>query len=239
MAERLQKILSAAGVCSRRQAETYIAQGRVTVNGSPAVLGQQADRDTDTILVDGAPLPPAAAPVCILLHKPRGYVSTVSDDRGRPTAVSLVAGCGRRVYPIGRLDLHSEGLLLLTDDGELAHLVLHPSHQVEKVYRLMVSGQVAGCEERLAALRSLEDGTPIRPARVTCLERRGDRALLEAAICQGRNRQLRRMCAMEGLRVHRLVRLREGPIDLGSLPPGKWRYLTQQETAALRAAGQG
>ena len=132
MEERLQKLLSAAGVCSRRAAEDYLAAGRVTVNGETARLGQKADPDRDEILVDGRPLAPRATPVYILLNKPRGYVSTLSDEKGRKTVAELVADCGQRVYPVGRLDLDSEGLLLLTNDGEWAQHLLHPKHEVEK-----------------------------------------------------------------------------------------------------------
>ena len=161
MEERLQKLLSAAGVCSRRTAETYLIAGRVTVNGQTAHLGQRADPDRDEILVDGRPLAPRAEAVYILLNKPRGYVSTLSDERGRRTVAELVADCGSRVYPVGRLDLDSEGLLLLTNDGAWAQHLLHPKHEVEKTYHVSVFGPVA-------AVTDLE-GEPIRPARVEVL----------------------------------------------------------------------
>ena len=140
MEERLQKLLSAAGVCSRRTAETYLIAGRVTVNGQTAHLGQRADPDRDEILVDGYPLAPRAEAVYILLNKPRGYVSTLSDERGRRTVAELVADCGSRVYPVGRLDLDSEGLLLLTNDGDLLNALTHPRHEVEKHYEVRVRG---------------------------------------------------------------------------------------------------
>ena len=168
MEERLQKLLSAAGVCSRRAAETYLTAGRVTVNGEPARLGQRADPDRDEILVDGRPLAPRAKPVYILLNKPRGYVTTLSDEQGRKTVAELVADCGARVYPVGRLDLDSEGLLLLTNDGDWAQHLLHPSHEAEKTYHVSVFGPVAGAAARLAAMTDLE-GEPIRPARVEVL----------------------------------------------------------------------
>ena len=233
MEDRLQKILSAAGLCSRRTAEVWITLGRVTVNGAPAHLGQKADPVRDTILVDGKPLSPPPAAVCFMLHKPRGYVSTLSDPAGRPTVAELLADCGQRVYPVGRLDLWSEGLLLLTNDGALAHRLLHPSRRTDKRYQLTVSGRLEGCVRRLEALRTLEDGSSIAPAQVSLTGREGDRAILDITIHQGKNRQLRRMCAMTDLRVHRLVRLAEGPLSLGNLPSGKWRRLSAAELAAL------
>lgn len=236
MEERLQKLLSAAGVCSRRAAETYLTAGRVTVNGEPARLGQKADPDRDEILVDGRPLAPRAKPVYILLNKPRGYVTTLSDERGRKTVAELVADCGARVYPVGRLDLDSEGLLLLTNDGDWAQHLLHPSHEVEKTYHVSVFGPVAGAAARLAAMTDLE-GEPIRPARVEVLRQTARTAVLAVTIHEGKNRQIRRMCARCGLTVKRLRRVQEGPLKLGNLPSGKWRDLTENEVEALRTEG--
>lgn len=233
MEERLQKLLSAAGICSRRAAEAYITAGRVTVNGHPAVLGERADPDRDTILVDGRPLSPRSEKVYLMLHKPRGYVTTLSDEKGRPTAADLVADCGVRVWPVGRLDLNSEGLLLLTNDGDLTDRLLHPSGEVEKVYQVRVRGEVSGAAERLAAVTDLE-GERIRPARVRVLRTGSQRAELEIIIHEGKNRQIRRMCAACGLTVERLRRVREHTLELGDLPPGRWRYLTEGEIAALR-----
>ena len=236
MEERLQKLLSAAGVCSRRAAEDYLAAGRVTVNGEPARLGQKADPDRDEILVDGRPLTPRAKPVYILLNKPRGYVTTLSDERGRKTVAELVADCGARVYPVGRLDLDSEGLLLLTNDGDWAQHLLHPSHEVEKTYHVSVFGPVAGAAARLAAMTDLE-GEPIRPARVEVLRQTARTAVLAVTIHEGKNRQIRRMCTRCGLTVKRLRRVQEGPLKLGNLPSGKWRDLTENEVEALRTEG--
>ena len=238
MDERLQKILSAAGVCSRREAEELLRAGRVTVNGAAAVLGQRADPDRDAIALDGRPLPAPPERVCLMLNKPRGYVTTLSDERGRPTAAELVAGCGVRVYPVGRLDMDSEGLLLMTNDGALAQRLAHPSHRLEKEYLVTVTGALEGCAARLAALRRLEDGSPIAPARVAVRERRGGRWVLSVTIHQGRNRQVRRMCALAGLRVERLERVREGSLALGDLPRGRWRRLTAEEREALGASGR-
>ena len=235
MEERLQKLLSAAGVCSRRAAETYLTAGRVTVNGETAQLGQRADPDRDEILVDGRPLAPRGEPVYILLNKPRGYVTTLADERGRKTVAELVADCGQRVYPVGRLDLDSEGLLLLTNDGEWAQHLLHPRHEVEKTYHVSVFGPVAGAAARLAAVTDLE-GEPIRPARVEVLRQTARTALLAVTIHEGKNRQVRRMCAQCGLTVKRLRRVREGELELGDLPAGRWRQLTSDEVKALGTA---
>ena len=234
MEERLQKLLSAAGVCSRRTAEGYITAGRVTVNGLPAVLGQRADPERDEIRLDGRLLGTKAPSVYLMLNKPRGYVTTLSDEKGRPTAADLVKGCGVRVYPVGRLDLNSEGLLLMTNDGELAQRMTHPSHEVSKTYRVSVSGMVEGAAERLSALRDLE-GEAIRPARVSVLKTGGKTAELSVTIHEGKNRQVRRMCAACGLTVRRLCRVREHTLALGTLPSGSWRYLTEEEIRALRS----
>ena len=235
MEERLQKLLSAAGVCSRRTAESYITAGRVSVNGAPAELGQRADPDRDDIRVDGRPLSPKAELVYLMLNKPRGYVTTLSDEKGRRTVADLTADCGARVWPVGRLDLDSEGLLLMTNDGDLTRRLLHPSGEVEKTYHVTVRGVVAGAAERLAAIRDLE-GEPIRPAGVALLRRTGETAELAVTIHEGKNRQIRRMCAACGLTVKRLRRVREHTLELGELPVGTWRYLTAAEVAALRRA---
>lgn len=235
MEERLQKLLSAAGVCSRRAAEAYITAGRVTVNGAPAELGQRADPDRDDIRVDGQPMAGREELVYLLLNKPRGYVTTLSDEKGRRTVADLVAGCGARVYPVGRLDLDSEGLLLMTNDGELMQHLLHPSGEVDKTYIVSVYGPVAGAAERLSAVTEL-GGEPIRPALVEVLRRTGQTAELSVTIHEGKNRQVRRMCQACGLTVKRLRRVREHTLELGDLPAGKWRRLTAEEVAVLRKA---
>ena len=232
MKERLQKLLSAAGVCSRRAAEGYITAGRVTVNGETALLGQQADPETDDIRVDGVPLGREPEAVYLMLNKPRGYVTTVSDEQGRKTVMDLLTGVSTRVYPVGRLDRDSEGLLLLTNDGALTRL-LHPSHEVSKEYRVTVSGPVEHAAERLSRIRDVV-GLPIRPAEVRELSRKGNRAELSVIIHEGRNRQIRRMCAQCGLEVLRLQRVREHCLELGTLPLGQWRYLTAEEIAGLK-----
>ena len=233
MKERLQKLLSQAGLCSRRQAETWIQQGRVTVNGAPAQVGDRADPDTDEILVDGTALSRRVRRVCLLLNKPRGYVTTLSDEQGRKTVAELVADCGVRVYPVGRLDLNSEGLLLMTNDGDLAYHLTHPSHEVEKEYHVRVSGAVNRALGVLNRPMTI-DGERLQPARVKVLRRGQDSTLLSVTIRQGKNRQVRRMCKAAGLTVHRLRRVREGALSLGSLPCGSWRWLTEEETELLR-----
>ena len=227
MKERLQKLLSAAGVCSRRAAEGYITAGRVTVNGETALLGQQADPETDDIRVDGVPLGREPEAVYLMLNKPRGYVTTVSDEQGRKTVMDLLTGVSTRVYPVGRLDRDSEGLLLLTNDGALTHRLLHP-----KEYRVTVSGPVEHAAERLSRIRDVV-GLPIRPAEVRELSRKGNRAELSVIIHEGRNRQIRRMCAQCELEVLRLQRVREHCLELGTLPLGQWRYLTAEEITGL------
>ena len=227
--ERIQKILSDRGVASRRQGEQWIKEGRVTCNGTVCVLGDQADADRDTILVDGKPLPAPAAYTYIMLHKPRGYVTTLSDEKGRKTVAELTQDCGVRVYPVGRLDMDSEGLLLLTNDGEFANRLMHPSHQVEKVYRVWVRDFSPEGLEKLKKPITL-DGYRIRPPKVRLVE---DSGILEITICEGRNRQVRRMCDAAGMKVTRLIRVQEGALSLGNLPVGKWRNLTKKEVEIL------
>lgn len=231
--ERLQKILSARGLASRRAAEEWIKAGRVTVNGKTAALGDTADADTDEICVDGKLLPRQERLVYLVLHKPRGYVTTLHDEKGRPDAAQLVADCGARVYPVGRLDMDSEGLLLFTNDGAFANRLMHPSHQVEKTYEVQVSGYAA---EKLTLLRRpiVLDGYRIAPPEVRLLRRAGDKAWVQVVIHEGRNRQVRRMCQAAGLTVLRLKRTREGDLRLGDLPLGKWRSLTEAEIENLK-----
>lgn len=237
MTERIQKLIAAAGLCSRRTAEVWIAAGRVTVNGRTARMGDKADMQTDTVLLDGKPLRRAAAPVYLMLHKPRGYVTTLSDERGRRTAAELVAGCGARVYPVGRLDRDSEGLLIFTNDGVLTNALLHPAHQVDKTYLVTVAGAAEDSAARLAAVDAL-DGEPIARAQVEELHRSGAEAEYRVVIHQGKKRQIRRMCAAVGLEVTRLRRVAEGGLSLGDLPPGKWRYLTAEELRTIKGSKQ-
>lgn len=206
------------------------------MNGKTAAVGQSADPEKDEILVDGNPLPKKAEPVCIMLYKPRGYVTTLSDELGRKTAASLI-DCGCRVYPVGRLDYASEGLLLFTNDGELANRLMHPKHSVEKVYEVTVSGELGNAQIRLA--RPIElDGRPIEPPQVVLQRQTEKKATFEITIHEGRNRQIRRMCEAAGLNVLRLCRVREGSLSLGDLPVGKWRFLTKEEYNKLDREGK-
>lgn len=233
MKERLQKILSGRGVASRRKAEEMIRDGLVTVNGIAAQLGDSADPEQDTILVEGKTLPAQEEFVYILLNKPRGYVTTLSDEKGRPNAAQLVSDCGVRVYPVGRLDMDSEGLLLFTNDGDFANALMHPKHEVKKTYMVWVTGYVPGAEGRLARPITL-DGYTIRKPQVKLLRAEGRKARFLVTIHEGRNRQVRRMCEAAGMECTRLLRVQEGKLSLGDLPQGKWRYLSGDEVALLK-----
>ena len=233
MRERIQKILSARGIASRRKAEEMILAGRVSCNGTVCLLGDTADPDTDILSVDGKPLPAYQERVYILLHKPRGYVTTLSDEKGRKNAAQLVADCGMRVYPVGRLDMDSEGFLLFTNDGDMANSLMHPRKEVNKTYHVHVDGVNSGAVEALKMPITL-DGYTIRPPKVAVLRQSGTRGVLAVTIHEGRNRQVRRMCAAAGMTVHRLIRVSEGPLCLGDLPLGKWRYLTHEEITLLQ-----
>ncbi len=233
MEERLSKLLSRHGIASRREAEGWIQSGRVSVNGQPARLGQRVEEGRDQVCVDGKPIAPPPKRVCLMLHKPRGYVTTRSDEQGRRCVMDLIAGCGYHLYPVGRLDLNSEGLLLMTNDGDLAYHLTHPSHEVEKEYHVRVSGAVNRALGVLNRPMTI-DGERLQPARVKVLRRGQDSTLLSVTIRQGKNRQVRRMCKAAGLTVHRLRRVREGALSLGSLPCGSWRWLTEEETELLR-----
>lgn len=233
MRERLQKILSARGVASRRKAEQMIQNGAVTVNGVTAALGDSADPELDRICVNGQPLPTGQRFVYILLNKPRGYVTTLSDEKGRPNAAQLVADCGTRVYPVGRLDMDSEGLLLFTNDGAFANALTHPKQEVEKIYEVWAVGYAPGGEEKLSRPIVL-DGYRIRPPKVVLLSANGEKAKFRVTIHEGRNRQIRRMCEAAGMRCTRLRRIQEGSLRLGNLPCGVWRYLTPEEVAELK-----
>ncbi len=238
MEERLQKILSAGGVASRREAEEYIRAGRVTVNGIPAQLGSKADPERDEILLDGNLLLRKERRVYIMLNKPRGYVSTLKDERNRKTVADLVEGCGTRVYPVGRLDVNSEGLLLMTNDGELTNALTHPSHGVEKRYTVRVSGpDLDGAVRTLRKPVELEDGTA-KAKSIQILERDKDRAILAVTVTEGRKHLVRNLCAAAGLKVHRLIRMAEGGLELGELRTGTWRYLNDEEIVLLFRAAQ-
>ena len=233
MKERLQKILSARGVASRRKAEEMLRQGQVSVNGTVAQLGDSADPDADEIRINGQLLPKQEQYIYLMLNKPRGYVTTLSDEKGRPNAAQLVADCGTRVYPVGRLDMDSEGLLLFTNDGSFANALMHPKHEVKKTYDLWVTGYHPGAEVQLSRPITL-DGYTIRPPKVRLIRAEGQKAKFQGTIHEGRNRQVRRMCEAAGMHCTRLRRVREGSLSLGELPLGKWRHLTAQEVEELK-----
>lgn len=234
MTERIQKIIASRGITSRRKAEELILAGRVTCNGRVCLLGEQADPEIDHILLDGKPLPSAGGNMYIMLNKPRGYVTTLSDEKGRKDITLLVADCPARVYPVGRLDMDSEGLLILTNDGAFANSLMHPKHEVNKTYRVYVTGYSPEALEQLGKPVEL-DGYIIKKPQVRCIsaDKQGN-AQLEVVIHEGRNRQVRRMCDMAGMKVDRLIRIAEGQLQLGKLPLGKWRQLTDDEVEQLK-----
>lgn len=233
MEERIQKLISTSGIASRRQAEQMIREGRVRVNGNTAVLGDTADPDEDVVELDGRRLKKAPEKRYVLLNKPRGFVTTLSDEKGRKTVAELVADCGERVYPIGRLDLNSEGLLLLTNDGELANRLMHPSAEIEKTY-LVWTDPASGDKEELLKRPIELDGRAIAVPKVRLLHTGTETSCWEITIHEGRNRQIRRMCEAAGLKVFRLRRIAEGPLKLGDLKVGSWRFLTPQEVSMLK-----
>ena len=231
---RLQKLLAAAGVASRRRAEGLIRQGRVAVEGRVVVeLGLKVPPNA-SITVDGRPIGPAETHVYLLLHKPPGYVSTVRDPQRRPTVLELVP-VTQRVYPVGRLDYDSEGLMLLTNDGALAHQLLHPRYELEREYHVLVRDAVTPQVVRRLSAGVDVDGRPTAPARVAVLRVEPAGTWLRFVIHEGRKRQVRRMCEAAGLSVLRLIRVRMGPLRLGSLPPGKYRSLRPEEIRSLQA----
>lgn len=232
MEERLQKLISKYGAASRRQAEALILEGRVRVNGNTAKLGDTADENEDVIEIDGVRLKKRPPSMYIMLNKPRGYVTTLKDEQGRKDISLLVQDCGQRVYPVGRLDRNSEGLLLLTNDGELANRLMHPAGEVQKVYHLWVSGYEMDSVKKLKQPIMI-DGRKTKPAQVRLMHCEKTVAMLEVTIREGRNRQIRRLCEAAGLTVTRLKRVREGTLQLGDLPVGKWRYLTQDEVDSI------
>ena len=229
MPERIQKLISSTGLMSRRAAEEAIAAGRVTVNGRIAVTGEKADPERDRIAVDGRELPPPGEKLYIMLNKPKGYVTTLRDEKGRKNVSELVSSLQARVYPVGRLDMYSEGLLLLTNDGEFANRIMHPSHNVSKTYRTWVEGEDVGAAAEVLRCPMEIDGYVTSPAEIEFEELFPHGAVLLITIHEGRNRQVRKMCDAVGLKVRRLVRISEGGLELGDLKPGAWRRLTDEE----------
>ncbi len=235
MKERLQKTLAHAGVASRRASETLITDGRVRVNGRVVrELGVRVDPDTDRIEVDGIPIRSPNQRTYVMLNKPKGVVSTASDPEGRPTVVDLVS-VSVRVYPIGRLDTDSEGLILLTDDGELTNHLTHPRFQVEKEYHALLSPILDSKAIRAWREGVMLDGVQTAPALVTVLKRLDDAAWVRVVLREGRKRQIREVATLLGYTTRRLLRVREGNLLLGDLPLGEWRNLSSEEVASLRA----
>lgn len=233
---RISKYFTDCGVLSRRAADAAIEAGEVKVNGIPAVTGQKITPGVDEVIWRGRKItmPSTAQKITIMLNKPRGYVTTMSDEKGRHTVAELVSGAGVRLYPIGRLDMDSDGLLLLTNDGDLANKLSHPSHVVDKIYLVYVSGRVT-TEQMESMTHPIEiDGRMTSPARVRKAAFNGVETALEVTIHDGRNRQVRRLCEREGLHVRKLTRVAEGSLLLGDLDEGHWRKLSEKEIRKLK-----
>ena len=234
---RLQKFLADAGLMSRRAAEEEIARGRVSVNGHPAEIGTQIDPAADLVVYKGKKvLFEKKEHVYIMMNKPRGYLCSTEDDRGRKCVTDLLDGVKARVYPVGRLDLISEGMLLLTDDGELKNRLTHPSYSLPKIYRVKVSGEVSEAQYLTLTSPLVIDGYKIRPVEVSIGESDESGTVLKFTLKEGRNRQIRKMCEQAGLTVKRLSRVSIGNLKLDGLPVGKWRYLDAKEVEYLYKA---
>lgn len=237
--ERIQKIMSEQGLCSRRAAEQIIAEGRVKVNGHPVKVGDKMDPNRDVLHVDDERIyiQKNQQMYYLALYKPRGYVTTASDELGRKTVMELVADIPARLYPVGRLDKDSEGLLLMTNDGDFANMLTHPSHEISKLYRVTVRPHAT--EQQIVQMSEgvvLDDGVKTQPAVINVAVDEPERTVLEMTIHEGKNREIRRMCEAVGLEVVRLKRNAEGAVKLGMLQPGQYRELTKAEVNALRAA---
>lgn len=233
--ERVQKILAAFGVTSRRKAEALIAAGQVTVNGRRANLGDSADPKKDLLAVNGQKIMPPKEKLYLAVHKPRGFLTAMSDDRDRKCVSMLVESVGERVYPVGRLDKDSEGLLLFTNDGNFANMVAHPTKHIAKTYRVTVRPGITEEQLNRISLGIMIDGKMTAPAKVKVIEQQGERVVLEIVLYEGRNREIRKMCEVLGLEVARLKRSAIGPVKLGMLPQGKYRELTKEEIKGLVA----
>ncbi|HHU62184.1 MAG: pseudouridine synthase [Bacillota bacterium] len=236
MEERLQKVMAHAGVDSRRACEEIIREGRVTVNGEVAHLGLKVNPQEDIILIDGKPLGGTEQKRYLILNKPFGFITTVNDQFGRKDVLDLVSDIPERIYPVGRLDFDSEGLVFLTNDGSLAHKVMHPSFEIPKTYSVVLEGKITmDSVYRLRTGIILEDGRTA-PAKVKLLETSNSESRFHLTIHEGRNRQVRRMCSKIGHEVKRLIRVGIGPLELGNLPSGKYRNLTKEEIRLLKQA---
>lgn len=236
---RLQKYMAESGIASRRKSEELIAAGKVKVNGKVASIGDKIDPKRDIVSVDGRKIALAKSSVYIMLHKPRGFITTMSDEMDRKCVAELISDLDVRVYPVGRLDKDSEGLLLFTNDGEFANNMTHPSKHIPKTYRVTVRPDIT--EEQINRFMTgiMIDGKMTLPANVNVISKEPGRVVLEVVICEGRNRQIRKMCEELGLEVARLKRIAIGPVRLGILPQGKWRNLTPQEVHSLKNYNRG
>lgn len=233
---RLQKYLSECGIASRRKAEEMILAKQVKVNGQPAQLGDKVLPGTDAVTVRGKRVRPVSKMVYIMLHKPRGFVTTLSDDMGRKCVAELTRDVSARIYPVGRLDRESEGLLLMTNDGELTNALTHPSKHVPKTYRVTVRPSITQEQLDAFAVGMMLDGRMTAPADVRVVSKEEGRVVIEVVLYEGRNRQIRKMCEQLGLEVARLKRTAIGNIKLSMLPPGRWRYLEAKEVEQLKNA---
>lgn len=233
--QRLQKMLAAAGIASRRKSEEYIAAGRVKVNGNIAQIGDSVDPANDIVTLDGKEVRISGDKIYLALHKPRGFVTTMNDERNRKCVAMLVSDIPERVYPIGRLDKDSEGLLLMTNDGEFANKIMHPSRQIAKTYRVTVRPNIT--EEQITKICTgiVIDGQMTAPAKAKLVSQYENRAVVEIVLYEGRNREIRKMCEALGLEVARLKRIAEGPVRLGMLAQGKYRELKPEEIKGLMA----
>lgn len=231
---RLQKYLSEQGILSRRAAEEEIKRGNVRVNGAPAMLGMKIEPTADTVEYKGQVVASSVRRVYLMLNKPRGYVTTMNDEMGRPTVAELVENVGTRVFPVGRLDLESEGLLLFTNDGVLANRLMHPKYHKPKVYHVRIRGAVS--PEKIMALgRPMAiDGYLTKPAEISVVTRKPDYTVLAIRLFEGRNRQIRKMCEALDLKILTLKRVAIGELRLGNLAPGEWRYLTRAQVDSLK-----
>ncbi|MDY0189648.1 MAG: pseudouridine synthase [Desulfuromonas sp.] len=232
--QRIQKLIAQAGLASRRKAEEWISQGRVTVNAQPAQLGDKADLSVDKVCVNGVELGKQQEKVYLLLNKPIGYVTTLNDPQGRPTINDFLQDISQRLFPVGRLDLNTEGLLLLTNDGDLAAHILHPRHKIPKTYLVKISGTLSpNAQQALERGVMLEEGITA-PAKIAHVRSSARNTWFELTITEGRNRQVRRMCSVVGSSVSSLKRVRMANIELGNLAPGKTRFLRDDELAKLQ-----
>lgn len=233
---RIQKFFTDCGVLSRRAAEEEIRAGRVKINGFVAEVGQKIDPETDRVEYRGhtVEMPKHPRSVYVMLNKPRGYLSTVTDDRGRHCVTELVSDVGARLYPVGRLDMDSEGLLLLTNDGELTNRLTHPKHEIPKIYHVKIQGVVTADQVRALSRPMDIDGYTILPVKTELISVKDDISTLRMTLFEGRNRQIRKMCETQSLNILRLQRVAIGDIKLGNLAPGKWRYLTRTQVEYLK-----